>query len=141
MRNARLHVVLLALAVAVMVPALLLFTENSTTEVVAEGGKFSASYSGDGSLMAIAIQYIFPILFTVLFWKYKAATPGKMVMGLSVVDAKTGEPLSTGQAIGRYFAYIISSLALCLGYVWVVFDDRKQGWHDKLAGTVVIRTK
>jgi len=42
--------------------------------------------------------------------------------------------------IGRYFAYFISTIPLCLGFLWITFDRKKQGWHDKLAGTVVVRT-
>jgi len=62
-----------------------------------------------------------------------------MAISAKIVDAKTGEQPSTAQFIGRYFAYFISVLPLCLGMVWVAFDMRKQGWHDKLAGTVVVR--
>lgn len=43
-----------------------------------------------------------------------------------------------GQLIGRYFAYFLSALALCLGFAWIGWNRRKQGWHDKLAGTVVV---
>jgi len=62
-----------------------------------------------------------------------------MVLRLKLVDAKTGNRLSIGQAVGRYFAYILAAIPLLLGYIWVGIDKRKQGWHDKLAGTVVIR--
>jgi len=41
--------------------------------------------------------------------------------------------------IGRYFGYYVSGLILALGFIWIAFDKRKQGWHDKLAGTLVIR--
>jgi len=85
------------------------------------------------------INYIFPLVATVLFWKYKSATPGKMALKLKVVDAKTGEPLSTGQSIGRYFAYIVSTIPFLLGYFWIIWDSKKQSWHDKLAGSVVVR--
>jgi uncharacterized RDD family membrane protein YckC len=46
-----------------------------------------------------------------------------------------------GQSVGRYFAYLVSIIPLCLGFAWIAFDARKQGWHDKLAGSVVVRTK
>ncbi|MCK9490744.1 MAG: RDD family protein [Sulfurimonas sp.] len=85
------------------------------------------------------INYVFPLVATVLFWKYKSATPGKMALKLKVVDAKTGDPLSVGQSIGRYFAYILSAIPLLLGYFWVAWDSKKQAWHDKLAGSVVVR--
>jgi uncharacterized RDD family membrane protein YckC len=70
---------------------------------------------------------------------YKSATPGKMVIGAKIVNARTGRQPSTGQLIGRYFAYYISLIPLGLGYLWVAWDPKKQGWHDKLAGTVVVR--
>lgn len=76
----------------------------------------------------------------VAFWILKGATPGKMVVGAVIVDAQTlGKP-STGQLIGRYLGYFLSTLPLGLGLLWVGFDKRKQGWHDKLAGTVVIKS-
>ncbi len=68
-------------------------------------------------------------------------TPGKIILGLKIVDVDTGGKLSIGKAIGRYVGYIIAVLPLCLGIFWVGIDKRKQGWHDKLAGTVVIRTR
>ncbi len=89
----------------------------------------------------IVFNYILPAVAVILFWIYKAATPGKMVFKLSIVNAKTGEKASNAQLIGRYFAYYISMIPLLLGIIWVGIDKRKQGWHDKLAGTVVIRDK
>ena len=85
------------------------------------------------------ISWVLPAVGVILFWLYKQATPGKMAVSARVVDARTGNTISMGQAIGRYLAYIVASLPLFLGIVWVAFDPRKQGWHDKLAGTVVIR--
>ncbi len=43
--------------------------------------------------------------------------------------------------MGRYLGYFASTIPLCLGFLWIAFDKRKQGWHDKLAGTVVIRAQ
>jgi uncharacterized RDD family membrane protein YckC len=60
---------------------------------------------------------------------------------VKMVDADTGNTLSKGQAIGRYLAYYLALIPFGLGFLWVAFDKRKQGWHDKLAGTVVIRDK
>jgi uncharacterized RDD family membrane protein YckC len=87
------------------------------------------------------ISWVLPFIAVILFWLYKQATPGKMVVSAHVVDARTGKTISTGQAIGRYLGYFVSMLPLGLGIFWVAFDSRKQGWHDKLAGTVVIRPK
>jgi len=62
-----------------------------------------------------------------------------MIVSAKIVDAKTLGAPSTGQLIVRYVGYFISSLFLCLGFLWIAFDARKQGWHDKIAGTVVIK--
>jgi len=86
-------------------------------------------------------QYILPAIAVIILWVYKSATPGKMLTGLIIVDAKTGEKPSTGQFIVRYLGYYVSIIPLSLGFIWVGIDKRKQGWHDKLAGTVVIKTK
>lgn len=87
----------------------------------------------------LLFNYILPFVATVWFWLRFFGTPGKMALRLKIVDANTGNKLSLGQAIGRYFAYIISAIPLLLGFIWVGIDKRKQGFHDKLAGTVVVR--
>jgi uncharacterized RDD family membrane protein YckC len=84
---------------------------------------------------------VFNVLVTIaviLFWRYRGATPGKMAISARIVDAETGGAPSTGKLIGRYFAYLVSTIPLGLGFLWVAFDKRKQGWHDKLAGTLVV---
>ena len=87
----------------------------------------------------VLISYILPAIVVIIFWSYKSATPGKMITKVKIVDAKTGGKPSTAQLIGRYFGYYVASLPLMLGIIWVAFDKRKQGWHDKLAGTLVVR--
>jgi uncharacterized RDD family membrane protein YckC len=87
------------------------------------------------------INYILPAVTIIAFWLVRQATPGKMVFGARVVDARTGTTLTVGQSIGRYLAYFVSAMPFCLGLIWVGIDARKQGWHDKLAGTVVIRPR
>lgn len=84
---------------------------------------------------------LFTAALVIGFWAWKLATPGKMVISAQIVDAQTlGKP-STGQLVGRYFGYFVSSFIFGLGFLWVAFDARKQGWHDKLADTVVIKKK
>lgn len=87
------------------------------------------------------ISWVFPAAAVILFWLYREATPGKMAIGAREVDAKTGNVLSAGQAIGRYLGYYVSIIPVFLGVIWVAFDPKRQGWHDKLAGTVVVRPK
>lgn len=85
------------------------------------------------------LSWIAPAVIVIALWIRKQATPGKMVFSARVVDAATGQPLTFRQAVGRYLAYFVSAIPLCLGMLWVAFDCKKQGWHDKLAGTVVVR--
>ena len=87
------------------------------------------------------INWVLPAVAVLLFWIYRQATPGKMAIGARIVDARTGARPGNGQLVGRYFAYYVSILPLMIGFVWVAFDPRKQGWHDKLANTVVVRSK
>ncbi len=125
------------------------------------------SSEGKTLLFDVVVQGVLPALAAILFWRYRGATPGKMLIGARIVSAKTLGAPSTGQLIGRYFAYIVSMLPamvaavaiivastlssrtdlqpwlvitplLMWGFLWIAFDKRKQGWHDKLAGTVVI---
>lgn len=87
------------------------------------------------------LHLLLPAAIVIAFWLVKQGTPGKLLVGARVVDAATGNTLTPGQAIGRYLGYYVSIIPMCLGLLWVAFDARKQGWHDKLAGTVVILTK
>jgi uncharacterized RDD family membrane protein YckC len=91
--------------------------------------------------MDFLLSWVFPAVAVVLFWIARQDTPGKIAVSAKIVDAKTGNAPSIGQFILRYFSYFLASLPLGIGIIWVAFDDRKQGWHDKLAGTVVVRKK
>ncbi|MCH8069743.1 MAG: RDD family protein [Candidatus Marinimicrobia bacterium] len=87
------------------------------------------------------ISGVLPVIAIIAFWVAKSATPGKMAISAKIVNARTGQKPSTAQFIGRYFAYYISIIPFCLGLIWVAFDKKKQGWHDKLVGTVVVRPR
>ena len=87
------------------------------------------------------ISYILPAIAVIAFWVARGATPGKMAIAAQVVDARSGMKPTVGQSIGRYLGYYVSTIPLGLGLLWVGIDPKKQGWHDKLAGTVVIRRK
>jgi uncharacterized RDD family membrane protein YckC len=102
------------------------------------GIDFSKADATNRGFVVNLLQYGLPIVITVWFWVKYLGTPGKMLLKLQVVDANTGHALSTPQAIGRYLGYYISLIPFMLGFIWVAFDSRKQGFHDKLAGTVVI---
>lgn len=90
------------------------------------------------ALAGLAVLLFIPAYF-VLFWVLVGATPGKHILGLKVM--RTGsQRLSWGRAIVRFVGYWISALPLFLGFLWILVDTRRQGWHDKLAGTIVAYT-
>ena len=101
-------------------------------------------WSGESLLQGpvdLLVSWVLPAVAVLAFWIARQATPGKMAISARVVDARTGGPASTGQLIGRYLGYFVSTFPFMLGLFWVGLDARKQGWHDKLAGTVVVRRK
>ncbi|GMQ75096.1 MAG: RDD family protein [Gammaproteobacteria bacterium] len=107
--------------------------------MVSGGSMEMADMPTQSAGVSILAQLLLPAVLIVGFWVWKSATPGKMVISAEIVDAKTlGKP-STGQLIARYIGYFISFFVFGLGFLWVAFDKRKQGWHDKIAGTLVVK--
>lgn len=90
-------------------------------------------------LKDILINWIIPLAIVIALWIKYGATPGKMAMGAKIVDATTGKEPTTGQFLIRYVGYFVGGIPLGVGIFWVAFDRKKQGWHDKMANTVVIR--
>jgi len=99
---------------------------------------FNPMREGLAGFWDFAVNIVLPAAAAILFWRYRGATPGKMAISARIVDAKTLGAPSTGALVVRYFAYIVSVLPLMLGFAWIGIDRRKQGFHDKIAGTVVI---
>jgi uncharacterized RDD family membrane protein YckC len=93
---------------------------------------------GFAGIWDIMLQLVAPAIAVILFWKFRGATPGKMAISAKIVDAETGAAPGTTTLVVRYFAYLISILPLGLGFVWIGIDARKQGFHDKIAGTLVV---
>jgi uncharacterized RDD family membrane protein YckC len=62
-----------------------------------------------------------------------------MLFALRVVRDGDGSRLGVGRALLRYVGFVVSAWALLIGLIWAAFDARKQGWHDKIAGTLVVR--
>lgn len=87
-------------------------------------------------LPVTAFYIVMSIAYFTYFHGIKGRTPGKMLMGLEVLSAN-GTPIGFGIAFLRSVGYLVSSI-FYIGFIWAAFDKRKQGWHDKIAGTVVI---
>jgi uncharacterized RDD family membrane protein YckC len=81
------------------------------------------------------------LVYDVFFWTSTGQTPGKSVMSIKVVDAQTGNLPDVAQAVIRHIGYYVSGFVLLLGYLWAFFDANNQTWHDKMAGTLVIRAR
>jgi uncharacterized RDD family membrane protein YckC len=83
---------------------------------------------------------------TVVGWLYyalmessaKQATVGKMALGIIVTDLE-GRRIGFGRATGRYFAKILSALIRGIGFLMAAFTERKQGLHDMVASTLVVK--
>lgn len=119
--------------VCVTLPVLLAIYGPSYFDVATAGGAAGAA--------DLLISWVAPAVAVVGFWVWRQATPGKSAVSARVVDARSGRPIGLRQACVRYLGYFVSTIPFGLGLLWVAFDPRKQGWHDKLAGTVVVRPR
>jgi uncharacterized RDD family membrane protein YckC len=68
-------------------------------------------------------------------------TVGKRLAQIRVADATTGEPIGLGRAVVRHVGRWVSGIALGLGYLWMLWDPRRQTWHDKMSGSLVIHAR
>ena len=92
------------------------------------------------ALLYLAASLLAGMTYFTWFHGIAGRTPGKMLLGLRVIQA-SGDPMTPGIAFLRWVGYLISGPVFCLGFLWVAFDGRKQGWHDKIAATLVIRER
>jgi uncharacterized RDD family membrane protein YckC len=78
------------------------------------------------------------VAYSVVFWVWRGQTVGKMVMNIRVLRGD-GSNITIGYALLRYLGYIVCAIMLGTGFLWIAFDSRKQGIHDKIADTVVVK--
>jgi len=99
------------------------------------GGVLYSIFGGTGS----GLGFLVGLAYNWYFWTRKdGQTPGKSMMKIKVIKTN-GSPISDSDAILRYIGYYISGLVLGLGYLWAIWDENKQGWHDKIANTYVVK--
>jgi uncharacterized RDD family membrane protein YckC len=94
---------------------------------------------GGGSSVGTWLGVLVLGVYWVLTWSMLGGSLGQKVFGIRVVNAADGRRIDLGKAIVRYIGFVLSSIPFALGLIWAGFDLRKQGWHDKLANTVVVR--
>ena len=85
-----------------------------------------------GALVTLVVSVVYDIG----FWMLAGQTPGKYLMGVRIVRTE-GDRIKLWNAVRREIGYVLSGI-LFLGYLWILFDNRRQGFHDKLAGTLVV---
>lgn len=86
-----------------------------------------------GIVIFLVTYFVYPVF----FWVTIGQTPGKWLLGVRVIRTD-GQRLGVGRSILRVIGYWISAIPLFLGFIWILFDNERQGWHDKIAGTYVV---
>ena len=119
--------------VAMIIDGIILYVVNIVIGLI-------FSMAGNDMITAIGslVSLVISIGYYVYFWTTSGQTPGKMIMKIKVV-ATDGSKLTVTKAILRYIGYLVSAAVIFLGFIWVLFDADKQGWHDKIAGTYVVK--
>ncbi len=83
------------------------------------------------------LSLLVSITYFVGFWVWRGQTPGKMLLSIKVIR-EDGSDVTIGVALLRCLGYIVSFATVLLGFIWIAFDDRKQGFHDTMAETYVV---
>lgn len=87
----------------------------------------------------IVFGILLPLLYYWLFTGLRGQTPGKMALGIKVVNAQGDRPGLGVAAMREILGKLISTIVLCLGFLWIAWDKQKRGWHDTIAGTYVVK--
>lgn len=87
-----------------------------------------------GNLLSVLVN----IAYFVGFWLRRGQTPGKMLLNIKLIRTD-GSNVTFVVALLRYLGYIVSGAVLFIGFIWIAFDSRKQGFHDKIAETYVVK--
>ena len=96
--------------------------------------------AGQGAYsVASLLNLVIDIAYFSYMWSQQGGTLGQRVFKLRVVDANTGQRITIGKALLRWVGLFVSFLVCFVGVIWVAFDGRKQGWADKIAGTLVLQ--
>jgi uncharacterized RDD family membrane protein YckC len=94
-----------------------------------------------GESVAVGLFLVgFIVYFTYFEGSATGQTLGKRALGIRVIDLRTGGAIGYGRAFIRLIGRIVSGLPIYLGYLWMLWDDEKQTWHDKFANAIVVPT-
>lgn len=113
-------------------------TTDAGIEITCEGDQLQVGWILLG--VAAAFVGLIVVLFLYAKWLGKGATPAMKMFGMRLVDANSGLPVGTGRAFGRMlFATFLSGNLCFIGYLWALWDKRRQTLHDKVIGAIVVK--
>lgn len=128
---------------AIILDGIVIGVITSALAVFALGGEMMVSTTAAGAVTvnytANAFGALIGLLYFVGFWGWRGQTPGMIPFNMRIVMADDGSKPDWVRMLLRYVGLLISIAIFFLGVIWAGFDRRKQGWHDKIAGTVVVR--
>lgn len=114
-------------------------TDPFTDEIVCNGRENVGGILAGA--LAILVGFVLVLVVYLRSLARTGQTWGRKIVGVRVVASSTGGAPGWGRAIGRtVFAGFISGQVCYLGYLWMLWDGKNQTWHDKVAGTFVVRT-
>ena len=96
---------------------------------------------GPSVVFWLTVVQCVPVIVTGVMWAIWGTSPGKRALGLRIVDADTGEPMTIKQAAIRTLGYLLFFASGGIGFLWMLFNPRRQGLHDLMANTVVVDAK
>jgi uncharacterized RDD family membrane protein YckC len=105
------------------------------------GAQITTTTNGLVTVNVIGNAYstLIGLVYFIGFWAWRGQTVGMMPFNMQVVGVADGKKIDVVRGLLRYVGFIIAAIPLFIGLIWAAFDSRKQGWHDKIASTVVIR--
>ncbi len=97
------------------------------------------TFSQDTLFAIVSVLGTFAAFFYIALGNSFGGTLGKRMLGLQVVSASDGANIGPLRGLARYLVYVIGAIPLCLGWLWSIWDGQKQTWHDKAAGSIVVK--
>ena len=98
----------------------------------------SASYDMTVVMIVASLYLVGSVAYFTYFFG-KGQTVGMMVMKIKLIGADGTYPIGYGKGFLRLLGMVVSSMVFDLGFIWILIDKKKQGWHDKIAGTYVVK--
>jgi uncharacterized RDD family membrane protein YckC len=106
------------------------------------GSGSSPGHTGSGIVVLLGLLLIVAeAAYFIGLWHQGGATVGQRLVRIKVVNESTGKLPTVGESTVRWVGYLISVACIWIGFIWILFDGRHQGWHDKMAHTVVVNAR